>query len=82
MGKVQGLIFTIVPAVLIIGLGIILSLKTGQWHWFARSGSLLIAHALVIFSRATIKSRLATRLEFALAIIGTLIWGFGDLIGS
>lgn len=82
MSKLKGLIFAIAPAILIVGLGIIVSVRTGEWHWFARSGSLLIALAILIFSTATYKSYGAQRAELALALIGTLIWAFGDLLGK
>jgi hypothetical protein len=82
MGKLEGYLFTAVPAIFIIGVGIFVSSKTGQWHWFARSGSVLIAQAILMFStRATYDYRAAQRAQVILALIGTLIWGFGDLLG-
>jgi hypothetical protein len=96
--------------------GIWLSVATGDWMWFARSGAVLTALGLVLASRKVLIARAdlvalladmertdgaerTARLEsfkrlqrdldrqvmekagFGLLILGTLVWGFGDLIG-
>lgn len=93
-----------------------LSIATGDWTWFARSGAVLTALGLVLASRKVLIARAdllallsdmervdggqrTARLEsfkrlqrdidrqvvekagFALLVIGTVVWGFGDLIG-
>ncbi len=93
-----------------------LSVATGDWTWFARSGAILTALGLVLASRKILIARAdllsllgemeavdgaerTARLEsfkrlqrdldrqtfekagFGLLILGTLVWGFGDLVG-
>jgi hypothetical protein len=93
-----------------------LSIATGDWTWFSRSGAILTALGLVLASRKVLIARAdllsllsemeavdgaerTVRLEafkrlqrdldrqtvekagFGLLILGTLVWGFGDLVG-
>ena len=105
-------------AVVICAASIWLSLQTQQWHWFARSGCVLVVLGILLTSNQIIenskrlKQRRTTnhfrfnhdyaeeyrhhKLEYSslleeniwqnglhglyLLIIGTLIWGFGDLL--
>jgi hypothetical protein len=93
---------------LTITLGLFGSLFSWQWHWFARSGALMVAAGILltgtqfieggrkqkkIFTEAeldkappikqlyddTVKRLFWEYTGFWLLIIGTLIWGFGDL---
>ena len=103
-------------SVLSMAAGVWLSVATGDWMWFARSGAILTALGLVLASRKVLIARAdlvallqemeqadgtqrTARLEsfkrlqrdldrqvvekagFAILVIGTLVWGFGDLIG-
>ena len=99
--------------------GVYLSLKTSDWSWFSRSGSLVVVLGIILTSTQIIENskRLkqrqlsweakfthdwATKLEskvfpnlrandtdiwasgrcgLLLLINGTLVWGFGDLLG-
>ena len=72
------------------------SLHTADWNWFSRSGSVIIVVALLmeywpILSTRSVsnmsfyadqETHTATRVAVPLACIGTLIWGFGDLVGT
>lgn len=103
-------------ATLTVILFIGVSIATGDWSWFARSGAILTALGLLLASRKVLIARAdllallsdmeradgserTARLEsfkrlqrdidrqvvekagFALLVIGTLVWGFGDLVG-
>jgi hypothetical protein len=103
-------------AALSVGVSLWLSVATGDWMWFARSGAILTALGLVLASRKILIARAdlvallaemeradgaerTARLEsfkrlqrdldrqvmekagFGLLFLGTLIWGYGDLLG-
>ncbi|MBU8541043.1 hypothetical protein [Falsiroseomonas tokyonensis] len=103
-------------SLLTMAAGIWMSIGTGDWTWFARSGAILTALGLVLASRKVLIARadllallsdmervdgaertvrlasfkrlqrdidrqVMERAGFALLILGTLVWGFGDLIG-
>ncbi len=103
-------------SLLAMAAGVWISVATGDWMWFARSGAVLTALGLVLASRKVLIARAdlvsllqemeqadgtqrTARLEsfkrlqrdldrqivekagFAILVIGTLVWGFGDLIG-
>jgi len=102
--------FRILPFFIgVVSLGV--SIYTGHWHWFGRSGSLIAIGGLLQSSRAILRQSMwdemnvdfgritreelteresANRLsdlaaaQFGLyhALFGTVIWGYGDLIGS
>ena len=102
--------------VLAAALSLWLSIATGDWTWFSRSGAILTALGLVMASRKILIARAdlvallsdmertdgaerTARLEsfkrlqrdldrqvmekagFGLLIAGTIVWGFGDLLG-
>ncbi|WP_439598679.1 hypothetical protein [Falsiroseomonas sp.] len=106
----------VAASVLSMAAGIWLSIGTGDWMWFARSGAILTALGLVLASRKVLIARadllallsdmervdgaertvrlasfkrlqrdidrqVMERAGFALLILGTLVWGFGDLLG-
>ncbi|WP_424973775.1 hypothetical protein [Dinoroseobacter sp. S124A] len=86
------------------------SYKSGDWTWFARSGSAMVALSIWMFAMAYLldqrvaihglrpgdpdptetleaidnMKRASSEYRFAAyaAISGTLIWGYGDLLGS
>lgn len=98
----------------------IFSIRTGDWNWFSRSGSLVVVIGIFLTSTQVIensrrlRSRRTNRIKnfdrdyaeesrkqtlsrsrildedlwanglrgFYLLVIGTLIWGYGDLIGQ
>jgi hypothetical protein len=63
-----------------------------DWQWFSRSGSLLVCIG-VLTAAYDIKGRMIKEggipkhveqtvvLEAIIVVVGTLVWGFGDLIG-
>jgi hypothetical protein len=103
----------------ILATGIVVSLKSGDWTWFSRSGSALVAIGILFTShqilehslrlkenrmrweersghdwadensiRKLIKARSREEdlweIEFHglyMLVVGTLVWGFGDLLG-
>jgi len=66
---------------------------TNDWTWFARSGSILVCIG-VLTAAYDIKSRMENTsspesyisqtiiIEASIVVIGTIIGGFGDLIGQ
>ncbi len=54
------------------------SLLCGDWSWFQRSGS-LVALAVVL---AELLNWLPRPHLVAPATVGTLTWGYGDLLGT
>lgn len=104
----------------ILATGIFISLKTGDWTWFSRSGSAMVAIGILFTShqilehslrlkenrmrweersghdwadensiRKLIKARSREEdlweIEFHglyMLVVGTLVWGFGDLVGD
>jgi len=79
-------------SVAIIFISYSISKYLNDWMWFARSGSLLVCIG-VLTAAYDIKGKMENSnapnvyksqtiiLEAAILIIGTLIWGFGDLVG-
>jgi hypothetical protein len=87
---------TIILSILtLIGFATI-SFYTNNWVWFSRSGSLLIFYAIFLEYLPTIKTKnvndrlfwgdqeghTSVRYSAIIVLVGTLIWGFGDLIGT
>lgn len=82
--------FTISVIVLVIFY--MISAAVEDWTWFARSGSILVCIG-VLTAAFDIKGRMRSSeapqtytsqsiiLEAAIVIVGTLVWGFGDLMG-
>jgi hypothetical protein len=106
-------------SLIVTGSSITFSLRTGDWSWFARSGSLVVIIGIFLTSTQVIENsrRLRSRRThhvknfdrdyaeesrketlsrsrildenlwenglrgFYLLVIGTLIWGYGDLVG-
>lgn len=70
-----------------------ISKSVNDWTWFARSGSILVCIG-VITASYDIKGRMEKSnapntyssqtiiLEALIVIVGTLVWGFGDLVGK
>jgi hypothetical protein len=70
-----------------------ISETVGDWTWFARSGSILVCIG-VLTASFDIKGKMEKSkapdtyvaqtiiMEAAIIIIGTLVWGFGDLVGT
>lgn len=69
----------------------LISKNIGDWSWFARSGSLLVCIG-VLTASYDIKGRMektevpetfisqAIIMEALIVIVGTIVWGFGDLL--
>lgn len=71
-------------AILLMGIALglalgslLLSALTGEWSWFQRAGSLMALTAL-LERPAAAPLRIVRQLFI---ILGTLIWGYGDLLG-
>lgn len=78
-----------------IGIGLYAARATGEWAHFARSGAVLVILGAVfaafdslaagnnpfaILKRTLSRDRMPSEtLGLALMVVGTLIWGFGDL---
>jgi hypothetical protein len=81
-------------SIIIAAISFTMSYTTCNWLTFSRSGSLIVALAVSIEYWPIIKTSLVDKLSFwtsqekhtanritaILAITGTLIWGFGDLL--
>lgn len=77
----------------ILFFAIFISYYLNEWLWFARSGSLLVCVG-VITTAYDIQGRMSKSnapdeyksqsiiLEATIILIGTLVWGFGDLINN
>ena len=64
--------------IIVVLSSIIISMVFNDWSWFQRSGSLLAMLGAVDFSNNARSKQLST-----LSVIsGTLIWGYGDLVGG
>lgn len=73
-----------------------ISFVTRDWTWFARSGSVIVIVAIVTEYMPTLREgnvqntkfhpqqedHSSTRVAAYLVMIGTGIWGFGDLVGK
>ncbi|WP_137297429.1 hypothetical protein [Psychromonas sp. SP041] len=82
--------FSISTLVLLVSFFI--SQYLGDWQWFARGGSILVCIG-VLTAAYDIKGRMIKEggipkhieqtviLEAIIVVVGTLVWGFGDLIG-
>lgn len=69
-----------------------LSAYFNDWSWFARSGSILVCIG-VVTAAYDLKGRMekykapetyifqAMIMEASIVVVGTLVWGFGDLLG-
>ena len=80
-----------VMSIIILIVFYLLSSFLNDWTWFARSGSLLVCIG-VITASYDIKGRMkeskapdafisqAIILESSIVVVGTFIWGFGDLL--
>ncbi len=104
-------------ALLTVVAGVLLSLRLGDWGWFARSGALLVVNGIILTSHHIIEHIhnlnhyqrqrdthfnrdwarddkrlfiqddpaarwLSEKHGLYLLIVGTLIWGFGDLLNG
>lgn len=72
-----------------------ISVVTKDWTWFARSGSIIVIIAIITEYLPTIREgnvqktkfwpqqedHSSTRAAACLVMMGTGIWGFGDLVG-
>ena len=79
-----------------IAISCFISWITCDWKWFSRSGSLIVIAALITEYWKVITTPLADNMPFwttpeghsamraaiLFICIGTLIWGFGDLVGQ
>ena len=73
-----------------------ISFVTTDWTWFARSGSVIVILAIITEYLPTLREgnvqntkfwpqqedHSSTRVAAYLVMIGTGIWGFGDLVGK
>ena len=77
--------------------GITKSIEAGDWTWFARSGSIIVVVSLITFgfsftasTRVAVSKKTFEHVNLSMSyyllallggIAGTIIWGFGDLVG-
>ena len=73
-----------------------LSWTTCDWSWFSRSGALVVLIGVLVQSRAIITRRRTFDIPFwknqdtrrairdgsIAVVIGTIVWGFGDLLST
>lgn len=88
--------FSIILCCIVVTIFTTISVISNNWNWFARSGALLVIIAIVTEYLPTLKTKKAdemlawtnqddhnaTRVAATLVVAGTLIWGFGDLVGE
>ncbi len=118
--KYRTFIRNLVISFAILVLGVLVSLYTGDWSWFSRSGSAMVALGIFFTSHQILEHSLRLRENrmrweaqsghdwadensirklirarsreedlweiefhgFYMLIVGTLVWGFGDLVGA
>ena len=64
--------------ILAVVISFVVSLVTGDWGWFQRSGALL---TLPSAAYSVLNTRFGHAASVAV-IVGTLIWSYGDLLGN
>jgi hypothetical protein len=86
------IVFAFIVSVLVLLIFFLVSIRTENWLWLARSGSILVCIGVATASY-DIKGRMeksnapnlyvnqTIALEAMIVIVGTLVWGFGDLLG-
>ena len=96
-------IILLVIAFVSVGASLIISIVTGDWAWFSRSGSIMTFSAIMlsmipVIREAGVRSsgsaipthsgedqtinRNSISWGFGLLAVGTIVWGYGDLLGN